>query len=151
MNRLEAAEMRFLRGVAGYTRLDEARSQDIRQELEISGIQDVRLKYKQNWTDTSKEWTTPDCRNTPSPTNLGEEGNVDVPGKDGNASMPEQVKRPNTWKKMMMMTYTAQTLYCTYTEMHRYYTVHTLWCTDILCIHRNAQTLYCTHTERHRH
>ena len=25
------------------------------------------------------------------------------PGKDGNASMPEQVKRPNPWKKMMMM------------------------------------------------
>jgi hypothetical protein len=28
---------------------------------------------------------------------------VDDPGKDGNASMPEQVKRPNPWKKMMMM------------------------------------------------
>jgi len=25
------------------------------------------------------------------------------PGKDGNASMPEQVKRPNPWKKMMLM------------------------------------------------
>jgi hypothetical protein len=49
MTRLEAAEMRFLRSVAGYTRLDKIRSQDIRKELEISGIQDVRLKYKQNW------------------------------------------------------------------------------------------------------
>jgi hypothetical protein len=28
---------------------------------------------------------------------------VDDPGKDGNASMPEQVKRPNPWRKMMMM------------------------------------------------
>jgi hypothetical protein len=28
---------------------------------------------------------------------------VDAPGNDGNASMPEQVKRPNPWKKMMMM------------------------------------------------
>jgi hypothetical protein len=28
---------------------------------------------------------------------------VDDPGKDGNASMPEQVKRPNPWKKKMMM------------------------------------------------
>jgi hypothetical protein len=28
---------------------------------------------------------------------------VDDPGKDGNASTPEQVKRPNPWKKMMMM------------------------------------------------
>jgi hypothetical protein len=51
MTGLEAAEMRFLRSVAGYTRLDKIRSQDIRQELEISGIQDVRLKYNQNWTN----------------------------------------------------------------------------------------------------
>jgi len=28
---------------------------------------------------------------------------VGAPGKDGNASMPEQVKRPNPWRKMMMM------------------------------------------------
>ena len=26
---------------------------------------------------------------------------MDAPGNDGNASMPEQVKRPNTWRKMM--------------------------------------------------
>ena len=32
-----------------YTRLDKIRSEVIRKELEISGIQDVRLKYKQNW------------------------------------------------------------------------------------------------------
>jgi hypothetical protein len=41
--------MRFLRSVTGYTRLDKIRNEDIRQELEISGIQDVRFKYKQNW------------------------------------------------------------------------------------------------------
>jgi hypothetical protein len=50
-----------------------------------------------------KEWTTPDSRNTPSSTNLEEEETVDAPGNDGNASMPEQVKRPNPWRKMMMM------------------------------------------------
>jgi len=49
-----------------------------------------------------KEWTTPDCRNTPSTTNLEEEI-VDAPGNDDNASMPEQFKRPNPWRKMMMM------------------------------------------------
>jgi len=49
MTGLEAAEMRFLRSVTGYTRLDKIGSEDIRQELEISGIQDVRLKYKQHW------------------------------------------------------------------------------------------------------
>jgi hypothetical protein len=48
-------------------------------------------------------WTTPDFRNTPSTTNLEEEEIVDAPGNDGNASMPEQVKRPNPWRKMMMM------------------------------------------------
>ena len=41
--------MRFLRSVTGYTRLDKIRSEVIRKELEISGIQDLRLKYKQNW------------------------------------------------------------------------------------------------------
>jgi hypothetical protein len=50
-----------------------------------------------------KEWTTPDFRNTPSTTNLEEEEIVDAPGNDGNASMPEQVKRPNPWRKTMMM------------------------------------------------
>ena len=47
----DAAEMRFLRSVRGYTRLDKIRSEIIRKELEISGIQDGRLKYeyKQNW------------------------------------------------------------------------------------------------------
>ena len=47
--------------------------------------------------------TTPDVRNIPSTTNLEKEEIVDVPGNDGNASMPEQVKRLNPWKKMMMM------------------------------------------------
>jgi hypothetical protein len=28
---------------------------------------------------------------------------VDAAGNDGNASMPEQVKRPNPWRKMMVM------------------------------------------------
>jgi len=49
MARLEAAEMRFLRSVKGYTRLDKIRSEVIRKELKISGIQDVKSKYKYNW------------------------------------------------------------------------------------------------------
>jgi len=49
------------------------------------------------------EWTAPDCLNTPSTTNLEEEEIVDAPGNDGNASMPEQVKRPNPLRKMMIM------------------------------------------------
>ena len=39
----------------------------------------------------------------PSTTNLEEEEIVDTPGNDGNASMPEQVNRPNPWREMMMM------------------------------------------------
>jgi len=45
MTRLEAAEIRFLRSVTGDTGLEKIRSEDI----EFSGIQDVRLKYKQKW------------------------------------------------------------------------------------------------------
>jgi hypothetical protein len=39
----------------------------------------------------------------PSTTNLEEEEIVDAPGNDGNVLMPEQVKRPNPWRKMMRM------------------------------------------------
>jgi len=41
MTRLDSAEKRFLRSVTGYARLDKIRSEVIRKELEISGIQDV--------------------------------------------------------------------------------------------------------------
>ena len=41
-----ATEMHFLRSVKGYTRPDKIRSEVIRKELEISGIQDVKSKYK---------------------------------------------------------------------------------------------------------
>jgi len=58
-----------------------------------------------------KEWTTPDFRNTPSNTHLEEEEIVDDLGNDGNASMPEQVTRPNLWRKIMMMM-TIQELLC---------------------------------------
>jgi nitrate reductase alpha subunit len=44
MTCLEAAEMRFLRSVKGYTRLDKIRSEFVRKELEITGKQDVRSK-----------------------------------------------------------------------------------------------------------
>jgi hypothetical protein len=46
-----------------------------------------------------------DSRNTSSTTNLEEEENVDVPGNDGNASMPGQFKWSNPWRKKKMMTY----------------------------------------------
>ena len=84
--------------VTGYTRLDKIRNEVIRKELEISGIQDVRLKYKQNCINHLERMDS--SRNTPSTTNLEEEEIVDAPGNDGNASMPEQVKRLNPWRKI---------------------------------------------------
>jgi hypothetical protein len=48
MTCLEAAEMRFLRSVKRYTKLDKI-SVIVRKELQISGIQDVISKHKQNW------------------------------------------------------------------------------------------------------
>jgi hypothetical protein len=104
MARLETAEMRFRRSVTGYTRLDKIRSEIIRKEIEISGIQDVRSKNANKMGSTIlKEWTTPDLRNTPSTTKLEEEEIMDALGNDGDASMTEQLNRPDPWRKMMMM------------------------------------------------
>jgi hypothetical protein len=92
--------MRFITSVKGYTRVDKIRSEVIIKELKISGIQDVRSKYKQNSINHLERMDK--TRNTPSTTNLEGEEIVEAPGKDGNTSMPEQVKRPNPW--MMIMT-----------------------------------------------
>jgi len=62
-----------------------------------------KIKRKCARLTTLKEWTTPYSRNTPSATNLEEEEIEDAPGNDGNASMAEQFKRPNPWRKMTMM------------------------------------------------
>jgi len=112
MTGLEAAEMRFLRSVTGYTRLDKIRSEDIRQELEISRIQDVRLKYKQNWINHLERMDNtrlPKHALTYKPRGRRDRGLsrkrriADAPGNDGNASMTEEVKQPNPRRKMMMM------------------------------------------------
>jgi hypothetical protein len=58
---------------------------------------------KQTGSTILKDRTTPDCLNTPSTTNLEGEEIVDALGKDVNASMLEQVKQPNPWRKVMMM------------------------------------------------
>jgi len=59
MTGLEAADMRFLISVKGYTRLDKIRSEVTRKELEISGIQDVSAKYKQNWINHFERMDNP--------------------------------------------------------------------------------------------
>jgi len=63
----------------------------------------MRSKHKQTWINHLEKLTTSDSRNAPSTANLGEGEIVDAPGNDSNASMPEEVKRPNPWRKMMMM------------------------------------------------
>ena len=47
--RIQAAEMRFLRHVAGYTLHDQRRNTDIRQELNIMSILDRIAQYRLNW------------------------------------------------------------------------------------------------------
>jgi len=103
MTRLEAAEMRFLRSIKGYVRLDNVRSEIIRKELEILGTKDVRTKYKQNWNNHLER-----IDNSRLPMHAlnykpRSEEIADAPGKDGNPSMPEQVKRPSPWRKMIIL------------------------------------------------
>jgi hypothetical protein len=52
----------------------------------------VRSNTNKTGSTILKEWTTLDFRNMPSTTNLEGEEIMDAPGKEGNASMPEQVR-----------------------------------------------------------
>ena len=49
--KLEAAEMRFLRPMAGYILLDKKRSSDIREQLGIFNINEKLTQYKINWRE----------------------------------------------------------------------------------------------------
>jgi hypothetical protein len=103
MTRLEAAEMRFLRSVKGYTRLDKIRNEVIRKELKISGMQDVISKHKQNWINHIERMDN--TKLSKHALNYKPRGRRDrgPPRKDGNASMMEKVKIPNPWRKKMMI------------------------------------------------
>jgi hypothetical protein len=100
---LEAAEMRLLRSVTGYTRLDKIRSEVIRKEREISGIQGVRLKYKQNWMNHLER--TDDTRLPKHALNYKPLGRRyrGRPRKRWQCVDVGTGQRPNTWRKMMMM------------------------------------------------
>ena len=92
MTCLEAEETHFLRSVKGYTRLDKIRSKVIRKEPELSGTQDVRSKHKQNWINHLKRMDNTRLPKRSLNYKPKEEETVDVPGNDGNASMPGQFK-----------------------------------------------------------
>jgi len=47
--RIEAAEMKLLRPLAGYTRYDHKTNDYIRRELRITGILDKIDEYRRNW------------------------------------------------------------------------------------------------------
>ena len=66
-------------------------------------IQDVKSKYNQNWINHLERMDNtrhPKHALNYKPTGRRDRGR---PGNDGKASMPEQVRWPNAWRKMMMM------------------------------------------------
>ena len=46
---IQTAEMKFLRPIAGYTRLDKKRNIDIRQQLNIEELNNTIINYRTNW------------------------------------------------------------------------------------------------------
>jgi hypothetical protein len=69
----------------------------------ISEIQEVGINTNKIGLTIVKEWVTLDSRNAPSTTNIEEKKIVDAPGNDGNSSMPELVKRPNSLRRKKKM------------------------------------------------
>jgi len=102
MTRLEAAEMLFLRSSKGYTRLDKIRSEVIRKELEISGIQDVRPKHKQNWINHLERMDN--TRLPKHALNYKARGRRDRgrPRKRWQCVDAGTGQRPNPWRKIMI-------------------------------------------------
>jgi len=75
----------------------------MRKELEISGIQGVSSKHKQNLIKHLERMDNTRRPKHALSSNLEEEEIVDALANDGNVSMSEGFKRPNPWRKMMLM------------------------------------------------
>jgi hypothetical protein len=56
--KIESAEMKFLRSVAGYTLLDQKRSTDIRSELKIFNLTERTEKQTETWHEHILRMTT---------------------------------------------------------------------------------------------
>jgi hypothetical protein len=52
--RLEAAEMSFLRPLLGYTKLDHQRNINIREQLKVQSTVEVIQTYQKNWAEHAK-------------------------------------------------------------------------------------------------
>jgi len=103
MTGLEAAEMRFLRSVREYTRLDKIRKEVMRNELEISGMHDVRSTCKQNWINHLERMDNtrlPKHALDYKPRGRRDRGR---PRKRWQRVDAGAGQRPNPWRKMMMM------------------------------------------------
>ena len=50
-SRIQASEMRFLRSVQGYTRLDQIRNDIIRRQCNVQPLSEIIKKYRINWTN----------------------------------------------------------------------------------------------------
>jgi hypothetical protein len=48
-NRIQAAEMKYLRTVKGCTRLDQIRNEDMRNELGISPLSEIIIECRNKW------------------------------------------------------------------------------------------------------
>jgi hypothetical protein len=57
IRKIETAEMRFLRHVAGHTRRDEISNLTIRSELQIFSINDKITDKEKEWHDAFNGWT----------------------------------------------------------------------------------------------
>lgn len=49
VERIETAEIRFLRGVAGYTLLDMRRNKGIRNDVKVFNLKEEITKYRRKW------------------------------------------------------------------------------------------------------
>ena len=63
----------------------------------------MRAKYKQNWINHLQRMDNTRLPKHALKYKHREEEILDAPVNDGNVSLPEKVKRPNPWRKMMMM------------------------------------------------
>ena len=97
VQRLEAAQMKFLRHLLGITKLDKVKNQCIRQKVGAQNIvKEIKQYQKKSGYNMYRGWTQTDNQNKHYNINQKDEGTQDERGRDGGTNFILRIKEQET-------------------------------------------------------
>ena len=94
--RLEAAQMKFLRHLLGITKLDKEKNQRIKEKTGAQDIVKEIKRYQEKWLQHVQRWTQTEYKKKHYNISQKDEGTLDDRGRDGGSNFIVRIKEQET-------------------------------------------------------